>query len=105
MKPLRRNIMKNLWLNKSKQRFGVLSSLGCVFSLGMFVMSIHPLTVQADEIDDALLCLEQANLPCATEIASKMYSESPTNTDVLQLELDPFHLGILRSRFCVGSIG
>ena len=83
MKPSRRNTMKNLWLNKSNRRRALSSTFGRVLKVGFLFAIMYPFAVQADDIDDALLCLEKANLPCAVEIESKLYGENPTNTDVL----------------------
>ena len=88
--------MKNLWLNNSM--LGAVIAIGRTLRectvFGVSVLLLYPSVGWADDIDDALLCLEQANLPCAVQIETKLYTENPTNTDVLQLRARThFHLG------------
>ena len=60
----------------------------CMGVLG--AMLVSPSVGLADDID-ALLCLEQNNYGIAVPIESKLYNDSPTNTDVLLRARTHFH--------------
>lgn len=88
--------MKNLWHSSSRVGSTPVFDriLKQLIAFSAAALLTYPSVSFADDIDDALLCLEQANLPCAVQIESKLYEKRPTNTDVLQLRARThFHLG------------
>ena len=87
MKSLLHNNEHAVWKH-AWSRLVVCTSLLCVW----------PTLVHAGQIEDALTCLEQANLPCAVEISEALYAQKPNDADILQLRARTlFHLGEFES--------
>ena len=83
--------MKSLLHNKKQPSW--IAALGGIL-VSASLMNLWPSVAHADQLESAMICLEQANLPCAVTLSESLYEQNPNDADVLKLRARTlFHLG------------